>query len=356
MKKKQISVLITGAGGAGSLGRELMKTLELANNDYKIVVTNSSSLSIGLYENVRSYIISQASSKNYINDILNICKKEKIDVVIGGSEPEIKKLAKNNDLFIKNKIILLTNSIKIIRLCSDKLKLSEFLIKNKIKCPKTFSFQKPDDIKQIKSYPVVIKPRSGSGSRNVFLANDNDEVIFFTNYLKKYGSEPIIQEYINNFEEEFTIGVLYSDKGKLKTSIGMKRILEGGMSTRDIRINPKDKKKSVISSGISQGYFDNFYEIKQFGEKIAKILDSDGPINIQCRKIKNEIFIFEINPRFSGTITSRSLVGINEPDILIQYKIFNEQPNIQKIKKGYVMKDLREKYISLDDIKNLNTL
>jgi carbamoyl-phosphate synthase large subunit len=356
MKKRKISVLITGAGGAGSLGRELMKALNFAKNDYEIVVTNSSPLSVGLFENVKSYLIPSASSKNYINTILDICKKEQIDVVIGGSELEIGVLAKNYKIFSKNKILLLTNSLKIIKLCLDKLKLAEFLSNNKILCPKTFSFNKENDTKQIESYPVIVKPRTGSGSRNVFLANDEDEAIFFGNYIKKNGSIPIIQEYIDGFEEEFTIGVLYSDNGKLKTSIAMRRILEGSLSTRDIRESPKTKKKSVISSGFSQGYFDDFTIMKKLGEKIAKILDSDGPMNIQCRKTKKGIYIFEINPRFSGTVASRSLVGHNEPDMLIRYRIFNELPNTQKSKKGYVMKDLKEKFISLNDIKNLKEL
>ena len=161
MKKRKISVLITGVGGAGTLGRELMKSLKLSLNNYKIIVTNSSSLSVGLYDDDKSYLISKATTKSYINDILNICKKEKIDVIIGGSEPEIKKLAENHDLFLKNKIVLLSNKEKIINLCSDKLKLSEFLIKNKIKTPKTFAFHTKKDIKKIESYPVIIKPKTG---------------------------------------------------------------------------------------------------------------------------------------------------------------------------------------------------
>ena len=35
----------------------------------------------------------------------------------------------------------------------------------------------------------------------------------------------------------------------------------------------------MVSSGISQGYFDDFKSIKKFGEKIARVLDADGPIN-----------------------------------------------------------------------------
>ena len=35
---------------------------------------------------------------------------------------------------------------------------------------------------------------------------------------------------------------------------------------------------------ISQGYFNNFPDLCRFGEKIAKTINADGPINIQCRK------------------------------------------------------------------------
>ncbi len=352
MKKSEISVLITGAGGAGSLGRELMKAFNLAKQKYRIVVTNSSPISVGLFETNRGYVVPPATSRNYIQVILDICKKEKIDALVGGSEPEIEKLVKNLKIFEENNIVVLSNSLNVIRLCSDKLRLINFLTSKKILCPKTFSFIEDHDINKIDSYPVIIKPRKGSGSRNVFLANDKSEAKFFANYLKKYGSCPLIQEYVDSHNEEFTIGVLYVDDGKLITSIAMKRILEGNFSTRQIIQLPHTKKKSIISSGISQGFFDNYEEITKSGEKIAEVLKANGPINIQCRQTENGLSIFEINPRFSGTTASRSLVGHNEPDMLCRYRLFGETV-MPKHKVGYVMKDLREKYISLDNINKL---
>ena len=95
-----------------------------------------------------------------------------------------------------------------------------------IKCPKTYDFD-PKLIDENDTFPIIIKPRKGSGSRNVFLCHDKEEAVFFGNYLKKYGHKPICQEHIGSSSEEYTIGILYADQGKLSVSVAMKRILEG---------------------------------------------------------------------------------------------------------------------------------
>ena len=350
MSDSEIRVLITGAGGAGSLGRELMKSFHLASQKYKIIATNSSPISLGLFETSFGYIIPKASSPQYIKILLKICKKEKIQAVVGGSESEIETIARNMKIFSENGIEVLSNTIDVIELCSDKYKLANFLSTKKNLSPKTIIFKNKSDFEKFESFPLVIKPRSGSGSRNVFIANDIDEASFFCNYLKKYDMEPLIQEYIGDHENEFSVGILYAEDGKLTTSIAMKRMLEGGLSTRQVSFSNNSKKKYVISSGHSQGFFDEFKDVTEAGIKIAKMINSNGPINIQCRKTENGISVFEINPRFSGTITSRSLVGHNEPDIYCRYKLYGEIPEKVQHKIGYVMRDFNEKFFSLKQI------
>ena len=85
------------------------------------------------------------------------------------------------------------------------------------------------------------------------------------------------------------------------------------------------------------------------GIKIAIGLNADGPVNIQCRKTEDGIIPFEINPRFSGTSSPRSLVGLNEPDIFCRYKLFNEIPSKSDYKFGYVVRGLVEKFIDFNE-------
>jgi carbamoyl-phosphate synthase large subunit len=87
--------------------------------------------------------------------------------------------------------------------------------------------------------------------------------------------------------------------------------------------------------------------------KIASGLDVNGPVNIQCRKTDDGIIPFEINPRFSGTSSPRSLVGLNEPDIFCRYKLFGIIPSEINYKYGYVVRGLVEKFIDPNISKNI---
>lgn len=352
MIENQTCVLVTGVGGA-SLGREIMKAFRLAPTSYKIIASDMSPLSVGLYETSNKYLTPPASSSNYVDAILKISKKENVEVIAAGSEPEIEVVSKNMKIFEENNIRVLSNPWPVIQRCSDKYNLIQYLNSKGCNTPNSILYSDEKNLDEIEKFPVIIKPRIGSGSRNIFIAHDVKEISFFCNYLKKYGFEPIIQEHVGNYDEEYTIGVLYLDGGKICTSIAMKRILQGGLSTRQISVNPFNQRKYVISSGISQGLFSEFDEVRREGKKIAKIVEANGPVNIQCRKTESGIIPFEINPRFSGTTGSRSLVGYNEPHMFCRYVLFDELPKMVDYKEGYVMKDLKEKYISIDDINKI---
>jgi carbamoyl-phosphate synthase large subunit len=343
MTLKKIKVLVTGAGGAGTLGREIIKAFSMLDNEYEIIATNSNAIDLGVNNNLKTIQIPQAFSEQFIDKLLEICKKENIQAIAPGSEPETEVISKNYQLFSENNISVLTNHYELIKLCSDKLTLAKFLKSIGIKTPKTFSFNEIIE-NQIPTFPALIKPRSGSGSRNIFVGRDLDELLFFTNYLQKQNIEPIIQEYIPGSDNEYTVGILYSDDGKLKTSIAMRRDFHSGLSTRCI-IKSNQNEPIVISSATSQGLFDDFPEIRAKSEKISAILKSNGPLNIQCRYYRDELYVFEINPRFSATTAARALVGCNEPDMFAKYKIFGKIPQKIQYKHGYVMKDFIEKFI-----------
>jgi len=343
------NVLITGTGGGGT-GRELMKAFKLAPHYYNIIATDLLPTSYGLYETKSKYLIPPANSENYLEKLLQICKLENVQAIVSGSEPELRKISQNRELFKKEGIAVLLNPWSVIEKCTDKFELMNFLNSNGFGHPNYFLYEKENDLKKISTYPIIIKPRIGGGSQNVFLAFDLEEAKFFTKYLQKYGMEPLVQDYVGDPTEEYTIGVLYVDNGKLLTSIAMKRMLGSGLSTRQTIINPNDGKKYVISSGISQGLIDDFKEIRNCAEKIVKILGANGPVNIQCRKTEEGIIPFEINPRFSGTTGPRSLVGYNEPDIFCRYMLFGEIPEKTTYKFGYVVRELVEKYITFDEV------
>ena len=340
--KKSITILVTGVGG-GSVGSQIIKALRNSRYNYRIIGTDITKNSFGLSECDQSYIVPQFTKKNYIKKILEICNKHKVDCTAPGTDGELLKFSQNEYFFKKKNIHVLSNSHNVLKLCFNKADLFQYLKMKKISIPKFYIVKDFKGLKKM-TYPVVIKPVEGGGSRSVFLAESFEETKFFVNYLIERKIKVIIQEYLPSLDE-FTVGVIRLQNGKIKRSIAMKRDLEKSLSQREVFFSKKSRKKLVISSGISQGTFDDFKDIRKYCEKISDIVGAQGPLNIQCRKTSEGIIPFEINPRFSGTTSLRSLVGFNELDMIIRYKMFNEIPPIIRSVKNYVARDLVEKVI-----------
>ncbi len=347
----RLNVLVTGVGGGG-VGNQVMKALRMAETYYRIIGTDMSSISKGLYEVDRGYVVPPAHDESYVDRILEICTKEDIRALACGSEQELSKISDNRERF--KGILLLINTPEAIRICMDKWDTYLFLKRNGFDTPKSV-LPKVDMIGcwviQALKCPVIVKPsRSSFGSSNVFLAQDKEEIDFFVKYIGRQGFIPMVQEYVGDCDNEYTVGVLTDiDDGRLIGSIAIKRHIMSGLSNR-IKIknkySPEHGDILAVSSGISQGRVDDYPDVRMVCEKVALALGSKGAMNIQCRKVGDKVFPFEINPRFSGTTSLRAMVGYNEPDILIRRSILKE--NIQSVsyKHGIIVRGLSEKYIA----------
>ena len=349
----KIPILVTGVSGGG-VGRQCIKALKLGQKQYRIIGTDISSLSLGLYSVDQAYLVPKVSDSGYVQALLDICKKEKAKIVIPGSEAELLVISKKRDKFIKEGILPLINNHRVISICLDKWQTFQFLEKQGFKIPQSYIPKDSRDIKKGLKYPVVIKPYvGGGGSRGVFIAQNPKELKFFIDYLFKQDVSVIVQEYIGSPEEEYTVGVLHSLDGQLLGSFALKRLVKGALSIKQAIKDYRKDATYTISTGISQGTADDFPEIRAFCEKVANTLGSTGPLNIQCRKDGQDIYIFEINPRFSGTTSMRALCGYNEPETLVRKHLLKDKIDKMSYKPGVILRDLENKYISFSKIKKI---
>jgi len=348
MRKNKIRVLITGVGG-GSHGMEIMKALRLSKIPYYICGTDMSEQSFGLFEADKSYVVPPAFNDDYIPTILDICEKEKIQVIFHGSEPDLKVLSENREIFEERGIFLPFNSREVINMCMNKKETFIFLKNHGITIPKTVAVDSEKDLDTVDFFPAVIKPYiGGGGSSNTFIAQDREELVFFCKYILKYGRKPIVQQYIGSPDNEYTVGVLSDRNGNIISTIAIKRYILSGLSNR-LKVTSISNKDEIlaISSGISQGEIVDETELLDQCRHIAFTLRSKGPINIQCRFVNNKVYPFEINPRFSGTTYMRALAGVNEPDLLIRKYILKESiPENIVPKTGLVLRGLEEMFIT----------
>ncbi len=343
--KKRVKVLLAGVGGGG-YGVEIMKSLRLSTVPYFILGCDMSENSFGLYEADKGYVIPPAHSPDYLKVLLKICTNEQVQVLIPGSDHDLKRISKNRSIFIRQGIFIPINCPQVIGIGLDKMDTVDFLKRNDFLAPKTVLIDPIRKISAVRFMPAIVKPLTGSGSGNVFIAQDRAELKFFCQYLLKNGHKPMAQEYVGSTDDEYTVGILSDQEGKIMSATGIRRNILSGLSNR-LRIQSRSKGGLLaVSSGISQGEVLRNPRIIEQCISIAKAIGSQGPLNIQCRLIKDKVCVFEINPRFSGTVFMRALTGVNEPDLMIRKYVFNEKtPKTLRSKKGRVLRGLVECFI-----------
>jgi carbamoyl-phosphate synthase large subunit len=352
----KIAVLVTGVGGGGN-GEQILKALRMAENKYEIIGCDISRYSKGLKFVDIPYVVPMANDLTYLGTILEICRKHGVKALIPGSEPELLFLSRNREKILEEKIFLPINPEPVIETCMNKSKTFEFFEKNKFLFPKTKLLKTLDDARAWNIFPAILKPSVGSGgSAHTYITQNQDELAMLSKYMLEGNICPeiVIQEYVGTPDTEYTVGVLFDMDGNFINSIAVKRDLVSALSRR-IRVPNRTGARKfgpylVVSSGISQGEIGPFPEVTSQCEKIGRQLGARGPINVQCRMHKGDVYVFEINPRFSGTTSLRAMVGYNEPDLLIRKHLMGEDilPRF-KYKSGIIMRGLDETFFDTNE-------
>jgi carbamoyl-phosphate synthase large subunit len=348
--QEAVSVLVTGVGGGGH-GEQVLKALRLAPTPYRIVGGDMSPFASGLQKVDRAYLLPPASDADYVDVIAELCRKENVRVLIHGSEPELKLFSKHRARLLAEGLFLPINPPEVIDLCMDKVKTCEFLSAHGFAVPPFQKVRTLADARAFPHFPAVIKPSvGGGGSANVYLVQEASEIEVLAKQLLSVYEEFILQAYVGSPNAEYTVGVLSDMDGNLIHSIAVRRYILSSLSNR-IKVPNRSGKASLgpllaISSGVSQGQIGRFPEVAEPCERIARALGARGPLNVQCRLVDGQVYVMEINPRFSGTTSLRAMAGFNEPDILIRKHVLGEriEPRFP-YREGIIMRGLEETFI-----------
>ena len=317
---RQFCVLVTGVGGR-SLGHQILHALLLLGDKYRVVACDADAFSFGLYQVNERYVVPRADAPDYIPAILQIIEREKVGVILPGTQPEVRVVAEQQNIIAATGCIVITSPVEVVRLCSNKKRLYNWLDVNGFSVPRTASTAEWRTLMAKVGFPIVVKPSQDSGgSRNVVILKDEIEVESYLGEESKKG-EVVFQEYVGSEESEYTVGVMISKTGDLIDSIVLHRKLVGlSLGTKRI-INGH---AYVLSTGYSQGFVVKHPLIQKSCEHLALEIGVRGPVNIQCRLVGDKVVVFEVHPRFSGTTSIRADVGFNEPDILIRNFVLGE--------------------------------
>ena len=288
-----MNILILSAGTRNKIVQYFRKEL---NGEGKVIATDCSNLAPAIYEADGYYIVPRITDENYINIILDICKKENIDTLISLIDPELSLISKNIELFREIGVNPIISDYDKVEMCFDKYEMYKFLINNNFKTPKSYIDKEKflEDLEKGEiTFPVFVKPVRGSASININKINNKEEL----DVIWKQADNLIIQEFMNG--QEYGADVYIDILSNEPVAIFTKKKIK-------MRAGETDKSVSVKDEAL-------FNLIKDFVKKAG----FKGIIDIDIFEIDGEYFISEVNPRFGGGYPHAYECGVNVPKMII---------------------------------------
>lgn len=283
------NILILSAGRRTKLVEYFVREFKGQGN---VVATDCSEYAPALYRADKFYIVPRIDTPNYIDTILNICKKESIKGIFSLIDPELELLITHQDKFDKIGVKVISSSKEVTNICFDKYKMYEFCVENNINTVRTFI-----DVKEVielvekneLNLPLFVKPRYGSASLGISKITCIDDLPL----LLEKNDDLIIQEFMSGQEYGVDVYVDYISKEVVSIFIKKKLVMRAGETDKSISV--KDEKL-----------------LKMIEEFVVK-LNVQGQCDIDVFEKDSDYYISEVNPRFGGGYPHAYECGCNFP-------------------------------------------
>lgn len=325
-------ILVTAI--SGEIGNDILRILQ--SNEDRLFGCDIFSTAVGMDRVEKFWQCKLGAEEGYVDELLDRCLENEITHLIVTNEREIEAVNTQRQRFTEAGIKLVMQDKELLDICLDKYETARFLESRGILVPKTYASVDEiavgdivgaanpyDTDKDVNCHPVgryIVKGRKSNGSRDIFVFNNRAE---YDEYMTDHKGEVVIQQFI--YGDEYTVG-LFGHQGSYNT-ICFKRQLKNGRS-------------NVVE-------LENDPALKEVALQVAEAFSLEGYINIQLRKYNGKYYIFEINPRISGTVGFRHEMNFDDVnwwlDKVDDKYIFSEY--VCPFKKALGVRELVSKFI-----------
>ena len=250
---------------------------------------------------------------DYIDRVLDICRRNDVAAIICLNDLELPILAANSERFAAEGILPIVSPTEIIDICFDKYRTARYVESLGLSTPATYI-----NLAEAKealaagrlAFPLVLKPRWGSGSIGIEFVNNLEELSeVYAMLLKKVkksilatastGEEYIlIQQKIEG--QEYGMDVMNDLAGRNR-GVSVKKKLA-------MRAGETDKAQTV-----------NNAEIRAIGMKLGENLHHIGNLDVYVFEKDGKYYVLELNPRFGGGFPFSYEAGVNFPKAIIEW-------------------------------------
>jgi carbamoyl-phosphate synthase large subunit len=245
----------------------------------------------------------------YVPALQRLCEEHGVGVVLPLTDLDIEVLALARE---EGRLPALVPSSAVARSTYDKYAAHLLLGSHALPSPPTVL---PEEDLEALSYPVMVKPRRGSGARSVHLARDPAQARFFIDYVP----EPtMIQRAMGG--PELSIDCL------------------GDLDGRCLNAIPRTMLESRGGESI-KGQVIRDEELIELGRRTMEALRVSGPATIQVfRDPQLGVAITDVNTRFGGAFPApvfAALPGQTYPELIVRMAAGEQvQPHVGEFSSG----------------------
>lgn len=282
-----LRVLVTGAGGPAAIAA--MRSLR-GEEPVQLIAADMDPWAAGLYLTPERTLVPAGAAPEFTAVLLDRCRALGVDVVLPTVDAELLPLARAREEFAAAGVSLLLAPAAALDIILDKLTLAEHCV-GVVRVPRTELFGPSLDPAGW-TYPAVVKPRRGSGSRGVVIVDSAAELAALDR-----SSRLIVQEFLPG--EEYSVDVLADAVGHVIASV--------------------PRLRARVDSGVSVGGLTvHDAEIEWFGRAVAEATGVTYVANVQCRRTAEGIpALLEVNPRMPGTLGLTIASGVDMPRLAL---------------------------------------
>jgi carbamoyl-phosphate synthase large subunit len=273
------------------------------------VAADVNPLAPALYHADRHALVPWAADAGYVDALRGLVDEHSVQLVVSLSDVDQATLARARDEL--GALLLLPDADTDERL-SDKYLAHGLLEQRGVPSPPTWL---PEDVPEVARYPLLVKARTGFGSRHIYRAADRSQLGFFLGYTPV---DSIVQACLGG--EEFSIDVFCDLDGRCLNAIPRTMIeSKGGESIKGMTIRDE--------------------RLIELARDVAERLQLVGPANIQCfREQDGSHYITDINPRFGGGFPLPLAAGGRYPELALALaRGERPEPRLGDFREGIVM-------------------
>ena len=226
----------------------------------------------------------------YIDNLLEICKDDHIDLIIPTIDTDLLVLSENKGRFEANGTKVLISAVDKIRICRDKNLTSQFFVDCGLLAPLPINDWKLYD----SGFPAFIKPKDGSSSINAFRVESAEELEVYADQIGDY----VVQPFVDG--REFTIDIFCDWNGN------------------PVSIVPRERLQ-VRAGEVLKTRIDMDLKMIEESRAICEAFQPCGPITVQLIRDDDGVdWFIEINPRFGGGAPLSMKAGARSAETILK--------------------------------------